>query len=186
MKLRKELFLILILSFPSGLFAAQLPAGDFSLVPQQSNLRYTMVHKFHEFSGVSHEIEGRMVLKATDGDLMIRVPASSFNSGNANRDEHAKEVMEVYKFPYVIFKGKVTPKDEKTAHVAGNLTFHGVEQSLEVDVPYEQSKGVVKGNLRFPVKMTDYKIERPQLLFIKVEDQFWMNGVLEFTHSGHQ
>ncbi len=148
-------------------------------VAPQSALTYHVVHKFHEMTGVSHQIQGRARL-LTDGTLqaMVRVPVSSFDSGNGNRDEHMMETVEANKYPLVEFKGTangVAMAGPFPAHrevkLNGELTFHGVKRPVEVPlmVTFADAKhAAAKG--KFALSLTAFNVDRPSLLFVPIDD----------------
>ena len=163
------------------LFSA-LPVGDLNLVPAESNLSYKVIHKFHEVNGKTSSLEGRALIeKESEGRVMVRAQVSSFDSGNANRDAHMKEVVEAHKFSHVVVKGMITPVEDKTVHISGTLDFHGVTQPIEMNLPLEKIGEKWKLHLSFPVSLTQFKIERPSLLFVKVNDQIQIEGDLVFS-----
>ncbi len=161
--------------------------GDFTVCSNQSKLSYKVVHKFHEVKGVTQEMEGRAVLKGDQGEVMIRVPVTSFDSGNANRDAHMKEVIGAHRFPYVVFKGKLKKKNEPNRFTAnGSLEFHGIENSLETEVSANDEGNQVRVTLSFLISLEKYKVERPSLLFVKVDDAVTLEGNLIFVSSSNK
>jgi len=157
--------------------------GDFVIEPDMSKVSYKLIHKFHEVVGVSRAIEGRAVLTKGEGRVMVRIPVGTFDSGNKNRDAHAKEVLEAHKHPYVVFKGAISPDSAQTdlLHIKGTLLFHGVEKPIELDVALVQKEPHVALRLSFPVSLDEHSVERPSLLFVKVDDRIMIEGELAFT-----
>lgn len=162
---------------PAGSFAAGTPR-QFSVVADKSTLKYNVVHKLHEVSAESRAVEGKAAVLA-DGrvQLMLRAPIASFKSGDGNRDEHMQETMQALAFPSVTFKG-VTTLAAPAAYPAkvqltidGELDFHGEKAREQVPVTVEFTSATsahVTGGMS--VSLDKYKIERPSLLFVKLED----------------
>lgn len=167
--------LVLLAALASGDAPAQrLLAID----PAHSTLSYGVVHKLHKVRGESRSMEGKVAL-LPDGrvQLMVRAPVASFKSGDANRDEHMQEVLEVGKYAYVVFKAalKLTPPPSFPATqevtVPGELEFHGRKkaESIPLRLDWASEREVrVKGS--FDVSLDAYQVERPSLLFVKIED----------------
>ncbi|BDG10003.1 YceI family protein [Anaeromyxobacter paludicola] len=161
----------------SLLLAAALPAGSFSVDAPASEVRYTIVHKLHQVHGVSREAEARAVVKE-DGTVqaMARVPVVSFRSGDGNRDEHMLEAMEAGKFPFVVFKGiaHLGPSRELPAGPVpfeGEVELHGVTTPLQVPLTLApQPDGSVRATGAFEVSLDAHHVQRPSLLFVKIED----------------
>jgi hypothetical protein len=155
------------------------PAGTlYAIDPGASRLTYRVVHKLHEVEGSSRSIEAR-ALHASDGALqvMARAPVTSFVSGDGNRDEHMLEVIEAGRFPWVVLKaaGRVLPPATLPAQVEtvleGELDFHGVKLPEKIPVILVfAADGSVHVSAHFDVSLERYRVERPSLLFVKVDD----------------
>jgi polyisoprenoid-binding protein YceI len=155
----------------------------------QSTLSYTIVHKLHKVTGVSKKVTGKAVL-APDGkaQVVVTVPSDSFDSENVNRDAHMKEAVEAQKYPTVELRaladGLQPPASfpstvKKTFKV--QLTFHGQKALFEVpvDVTWEAADRV-KAASEFKISLDGYKVERPALLFVKVDDDLVINAQVVF------
>jgi polyisoprenoid-binding protein YceI len=156
-------------------------AGQRVLVvdPATSVVRFHLDHKLHETDGRSAAIEGKAVV-GEDGKVlaMIRIPIASFETGDGNRDSHMRQALEASRFPHVVFKA-VTSLTVPVGHgkaldakLRGELELHGVKRTMEIpaQVSFDREGGaVVKAS--FPVSLEAHGIERPSLLFVKVDDQ---------------
>jgi polyisoprenoid-binding protein YceI len=160
------------------LVAAALPSnGAFSVDATASTIRYTVVHKLHRVEGVSHDMEAKAVVKE-DGSVlaMVRVPVASFRSGDGNRDEHMLEALDAGKFPFVVLKGTIRlgPAREVPSTpvpMSGELELHGVKTQATVPVSFAlQRDGSVRARGSFDVSLDAHRVERPSLLFVKIED----------------
>jgi polyisoprenoid-binding protein YceI len=160
------------------LVAATLPSqGAFSVDPAASTIQYTIVHKLHRVEGTSHDIEAKAVLK-DDGSIltMVRVSVASFRSGDGNRDEHMLEAMDAGKFPYVVFKGVArlgATRELPTAPLpmVGEIDFHGVTTPITVPVALQvHPDGSVQARGSFGVSLDAHHVQRPSLLFVKIDD----------------
>jgi hypothetical protein len=148
----------------------------FTVVPG-STLSYHLVHKFHAVTGVSRSIEGKARVLA-DGtvQVMVRAPLRSFDSGDSNRDGHMLEVTDAARNPYVIFKGVGTlasptiyPAQVKVK-LTGELTLK-TPRPVDVPVTVEfQTPERATLDCAFPVSLEEHQVERPSLMFVKVDD----------------
>jgi hypothetical protein len=161
------------------------PAGQlFDL--REGTLTYTVVHKLHEVRGTTRQVEGR-ALAQPDGNIRVQVRAkvASFDSGNSNRDEHMREVTHEHLHPYAEVKGTISgvtlplsaPR-EATLHATVEL--NGEKQVQDVPVKLEPTAGGVRAIFSFPVSLDAFKVERPELLLIKVDDRATISGDLRF------
>ncbi len=110
-------------------------------------------------------------------DVVFSIPITEFQFAKSLMQEHFNEkYMESDKYPKSTFQGKVTGFDAKSTaeqqvHAVGKLSIHGV--SKEVDIP-----GTIARNgdhwivhAKFPVKLADYNIAIPQLLWQNIAEQ---------------
>jgi polyisoprenoid-binding protein YceI len=145
----------------------------------QSPVTFHMVHKLHRFDAVSKKVEGKVrILPTGVAQVMVRVPVESFDSANSNRDAHMKEVTEAARYPLVELKGLcdacATPASFPTTvdrTIKGELSFHGVKKSVEVPVKLTyESPSAVRAAANLTLSLDEFKIERPSLMFVKVDD----------------
>jgi polyisoprenoid-binding protein YceI len=163
------------------------------LDPQATQtITFGVVHKLHHIQGVSHQIAGK-ALELPDGTVQVGVKAdvASFDSGNGNRDAHIKEVVEVVRFPDVSVKALVAHAVPQTlpAKVAGQaqveVTLHGVAQKVTAPVEMNFADAThVRVTGHFEVSWDAFKIERPSLLFVPIDDQGEVKFDLSWTLGG--
>jgi polyisoprenoid-binding protein YceI len=154
-----------------------------------STVTYTLVHKLHKVNGVSKKAEGKANL-APDGkaQVVVRVPVDSFDSENVNRDSHMKEAVEAAKFPNVELKALgdgLTPPANFPATAKKmfkvQLLFHGIKQQFEVPVDLTwEAANRVRASANFKISLDGYKVERPSLMFVKVDDDLVIDAKLLF------
>jgi polyisoprenoid-binding protein YceI len=177
---------VFVLSFAVD---AQGDSADFAVDTAHSQAAYHLVHKMHEVTGVSKQCQGRARLADGKAQVMVRIPAQSFDSGNVNRDEHMKETVEAARFPNVELKALgegITPPasfpSTTQAKLKGQLTFHGVPQLLELPVTLVwESPTRVRAQTKFNISLDAFKVERPSLMFIKVDDALELTADLLLT-----
>lgn len=117
------------------------------------------------------------IFNSATGDLVFSVPIKDFRFAKSLMQEHFNEkYMESEKYPKSTFQGKLVGYDMKKGgpqdvRAQGKLTIHGVTK--EIDVPgtfaVEGKKLTMKS--KFMVKVADYEITIPQLLFQNIAEQ---------------
>ena len=161
----------------AAVLATSLPAGSvLSVDPGASLLRYHITHKLHRVHGESMTIEGKAVVRDTQVVSMVRVPVASFRSGDGNRDAHMQETLEVNKYPFIVWRGVVQlaagnslPAGPMT--MEGQLEFHGVARPVSVPLTVEPgADGTVRVRGSLAVDLDAHHIDRPSLLFVKIDD----------------
>lgn len=179
------------LALAAALVLAQAPpqapaAGADLAVQPGSRLTYRLVHKFHEVEGVSREVEGRVRIGAGGAvQLMVRARVASFDSGNGNRDAHMQEATEAARFPLVTLKavGTVVLPGGYPATVEvpleGQLDFHGQVRPVtaRATVTFE-GPGRATATARLTISLDAFEVERPSLLFVKVDDALVVDAAL--------
>jgi hypothetical protein len=152
-----------------------------------SSVTYHVVHKFHKVDGVSKSVEGRARIQPGGvAQVMVRVAIQSFDSGNVNRDAHMKEVTEAEKYPAVEVKavgdGVVIPTTfpstvDKT--MKAQVNFHGITQTFDIPVHIVfTSATAATATTSFMLSLDAYKVERPSLAFIKIDDALKIDATL--------
>lgn len=106
----------------------------------------------------------------------IEVSIADFISDNAKRDSNMRESMESDKFPKASFEVKeVISKGGENVVLKGVMSIHGVSKpfSFEGSVSEEGSKVRIKA--KSSMKMSDYGITPPKMVFLTVRDQVDLN-----------
>ena len=163
------MLLHILFSFLTTLFF-QSPTYDASV----SSVTYSMVHKLHSWEGVSKDL--KVATKWNDQkneieQISIVVNVSTFNSGLSSRDSHMMEVLDGLTYPRILFSSSSVQYTPEGILVKGKLQFHGVERMIETKVKLEKVNRKLLFSGTLPVLLEDYKVERPSLLFVKVDNK---------------
>ena len=174
-----------------SLFCAALLAASAGN-PQNFDLRegtltYTVIHKLHEVKATTHTLEGRALVQP--GGLLrvqVRAKIASFDSGNSNRDEHVREVTHEPAHPYVQLKGTALGVQLPISAPAevmldGTVELNGVQKPQQVVVHLTPQEGGVRARFSFSISLDAFTVERPELLFFKVDDRAQIDGDLIFA-----
>lgn len=129
----------------------------------------------HSYKGKSNELEGKINLEQSTVSFRLRV--ESIKTGNKMRDRDMYELLQVDQYPFVKFEGKL-PSDfnedsnaKQKVTVSGDFTLHGVTKRLDIEGTLQKTNGGIKVEATWPIMITDYNIERPNILFYKVKDK---------------
>jgi polyisoprenoid-binding protein YceI len=142
-------------------------------IKDESTITYQINHTLHHIEATSKDGWFRVELDPAKKEIKsvtAQVDVMTFDSGNSNRDSHAMEVVESMKYPDVTFASSSVTQNGDSLSVAGKLTFHGVTKDILMTgvAKWSQNKLDVQGG--FVVSITAFKIERPALLMIPVDD----------------
>lgn len=175
-----------------ALLVATATRETYTVDAAESVVRYHVVHKLHKVDGKTSKVEGKAVLDP-DGKVlaMVRIPVATFDSGDANRDAHMRETLDAGKHPFVVFKG-LTSLVVPAAHgkripmrLKGELDFHGVVRPIDVPVTVDfaaDGSATVRGKLT--VSLDAHRVERPSLLFVKIDDACTIEFDLKLRRAG--
>ncbi len=138
-----------------------------------SSVTYSMVHKLHSWQGVSKDLKVATKWNEQKNEIeqiSIVVNVATFNSGLSSRDSHMMEVLDGLTYPRIIFSSSNVQYTPDGILVKGKLQFHGVERMIETKVKLEKVNRKMMFTGSLPVLLEDYKVERPGLLFVKVDN----------------
>jgi polyisoprenoid-binding protein YceI len=174
------MLLHVILSFIVSIFF-QSPTYETSA----SSVTYSMVHKLHSWQGVSKDLKVATKWNEQKNEIeqiSIVVNVATFNSGLSSRDSHMMEVLDGLTYPRIIFSSSSVQYTPDGILVKGKLQFHGVERMIETKVKLEKvnRRWLFTGSL--PVLLEDYKVERPGLLFVKVDNLVKINFQVAYNN----
>ena len=148
----------------------------------ESVIDYTGTAPLHSWTGTSRSVQGQFVLDPDAPDssrAVVRVPVSSFDSGNDRRDRGMREVTEAEEYPFVTFRGtdfspvlwgRGAEGYRGRWTVAGELTFHGRTHPLADTVSVRVSGDTVRARAQFKVSLTQFDVERPGFMGFTVGD----------------
>jgi hypothetical protein len=157
---------------------------------KDGKLTYRLVHKLHEVNGVSQALEGKAKL-AADGTAQVQVRAkvASFDSGNSNRDVHMRGVTHEAQHPYVSVRGTLAGLSlplagPATVTLHATIEMNGEKQQAEIPITLDSANGGLHAKFTFPISLDALKVDRPELLFVKVDDAVNIDGDLTFAAAG--
>lgn len=102
----------------------------------------------------------------------IEVSIADFISDNAKRDEHMNEAMESSKFPKASFEIKETiPKGGDTVLMKGMMSIHGISKPMNFEGSIGSEGNKVHIKAKSTMKMSEFGITPPKMLFVTVRDQ---------------
>ena len=132
-------------------------------------------------SALLEDIEARnekakSVFNADNGDIVFSIPVNQFQFAKSLMQEHFNEkYMESDKYPTTIFKGKVLDfekgSENNNVWTEGELEIHGVKRNVKIqgNLIFKGERVIIES--KFIVKLEDYEIEIPKLLFQKIAEE---------------
>jgi hypothetical protein len=117
------------------------------------------------------------IFNSTTTDIVFSVPITEFQFEKSLMQEHFNEkYMESDKFPKAVFQGKIVGFDpaastKQDVKALGKMTIHGVTKDIEIPGIAEKNGDRIVLKSKFIVKLEDYKITIPQLLWQNIAEQ---------------
>lgn len=186
----------LFLSTVSAVSAASSPMSFHFEDPEGRNLvQFRSKAPLETVVGTTSAIRGEISVDSQDVSQIsgrLVVDLASFDTGIGLRNDHMREqFLHTDEYPEAVLvllaarpKNGKSLQDGKTLEleVDGDLTLHGVTRpvTVEAEVTYhqesEQTRARAAGDLinvdaQFEIKLTDFDIERPKMLILKVADE---------------
>jgi len=128
----------------------------------------------------------KSIFDSKTGEIVFSVPIDAFIFDKPLMREHFNEkYLESEKYPKSTFKGKITSYkiDEKNPKVwaEGELAIHGVKQQIKIagSLDYIDNKVIIHSI--FFVKLVDYNITVPQLMFQKIAEEIEVTINIEYN-----
>ena len=127
------------------------------------------------------------IFNVTTGEIVYAIPMKDFEFEKSLMKDHFNEkYIESEKFPKATFQGKITGykegiKGEQVANAKGKLTIHGVTNEIDTVGMVNISDGKIFMKSTFIVKLKDYNIKIPQLLWKNIAEHVEVK--IEFTYK---
>jgi len=104
------------------------------------------------------------------------VSIADFMSDNSKRDANMHETMESDKFPKASYEIKeVIAKGGDNVTLKGTLSIHGVTKPLSFEGSVSEEGSKVRIKAKSSMKMSDFGITPPKMVFLTVRDQVDLN-----------
>ena len=113
---------------------------------------------------------------ADKAEIAFSVPISEFQFEKSLMQEHFNEkYMESDKYPRAFFQSKISEftkeLPEQNVVAKGKLTIHGVTKEVEIPGVIKYSENKVEMFAKFMVRLEDYKIKIPTLLWRNIAEE---------------
>ena len=137
----------------------------------------------------STNIKSQSMLDISNQNIVFSIPIDGFELEKALMQEHFNEkYMETEKFPKSTFSGKfdgfdINKEGNQEVKAKGKLTIHGVTKTIKVsgNMKFEENRIVL--TCTFKVKLDDYEIARPQVLWQNIAEVVDVKLLFEYAKT---
>ncbi|HKI44220.1 MAG TPA: YceI family protein [Balneolales bacterium] len=172
------------INYPGGIFAvvALVFSSLFTLagaahaqvyMTKHGHVQFVSHSTLEDFTGKSDYLVGRINL--ADSTVQFYIDLTTVSTGVRLRDEHMQEeYLQTDKYPFAQFSGKIVSSfnpasaDTQQVTVKGTFKVHNVSHVITVSGKVKISPQKLYVYAAWPVKLGDYNIRIPQVLFMKV------------------
>lgn len=158
-------------------------AKQYGFAPD-SQVSFTVRHPMHQAAGKTSDVRGILKVPSLEhpqqAEIQVAIPILSFDTHNANRDQHMFEVLHASRYPGVIFKSRSVTvekvvKTEKgrvlSGEIAGDLLFHGKTRAIQAPITLVLEREPVSAETAFKFRLTDFDVARPSFMMVPMEDE---------------
>lgn len=117
------------------------------------------------------------LFNSSTGAIAFSVPIVEFQFEKSLMQEHFNEkYLESEKYPKASFQGTITgfkmdAAGEQKVQATGKLTIHGVTKEISVPGTFQSKDGKVLMAAKFIVRLEDYNVEIPQLMWQNIAEE---------------
>tara|TARA_Y100001936_G_scaffold187878_1_gene185957 strand:+ start:1116 stop:1640 length:525 start_codon:yes stop_codon:yes gene_type:complete len=173
----RTIYLLLVL-ITFNLSAQEIKRVD----SDKSIINYTGKHFLHKWSAENKNISGLIQIEnEAISNIGVVAKVSDFRSGNSNLDSNSLRVLDALQFPNVIFKSTSINQENGQIKIDGIMNFHGIEKDISISAKLVQLEESIQLSGKFSVYLTEFLIDRPSLLTMKVDDEINLEFELYFN-----
>ncbi len=140
---------------------------------------------FEDFEGITERIDGYVFwpgetlsdeIDPAGSDIYFEIELASLKTGIGLRDKDMREdYLETDKYPYASYSAKISNierlgENRFRIYSDGEFTVHGMSRPVSISATAIIDKATIKVNSEFEVRLTDYDIEIPKLLFLRINE----------------
>jgi polyisoprenoid-binding protein YceI len=128
------------------------------------------------------------IINTATNEVAVQMRITNFVFPNKLMQEHFNEnYLESEKFPSATFKGKIKESVDLTVpgtypiSASGSATIHGVTRPIELKGNIVSSGTSLTLTCQFDVKLVDYKVDIPKIVFAKIAEVIKVSAKMNYT-----
>jgi polyisoprenoid-binding protein YceI len=175
----KTILILLVILF---ILFNRLNSAEYHVDKKEKNLvKFVSETPVEDFDGKTNKIDGYLISdgieKMQGAELYFEVDLNSVDTGIGLRNRHMREdYLHTDKYPLTHFKGNVIESEkisdsEYNLKVSGKMFIHGVTRDITVSGKLYKLSNGFKLKSDFKIKLTDYKIEVPKFMFVRISEE---------------
>ena len=153
---------------------------------KKSDVTYHIKYLVKKFDGSSKVGKGLGKCEKENCEFLVAIRIDSFSSDNSNRDLHFLETMKAATYPMIVGRLNIAAGDVKKGSFPAVIEYEmsGVKNKVKIDkVNATQNAANLVVSFDQIIKLSDFKIEKPSLLGVAIDDEVPVKTVLEFVQK---
>ncbi|RPI03076.1 MAG: YceI family protein [Calditrichaeota bacterium] len=145
---------------------------------QKNQVTFTSDAPVEKIIGHTTEIDGYAAIDEKDltqnSSFYFEVDLATLDTGIGLRNRHMREnYLQTGKYPFASYKGEIKEavlleNGGYQVKARGSFDLHGVQKEMEISATVEKLENGYKASSSFEIALADFKIERPQLMLLKI------------------
>ena len=170
----KKILMVAILLLIVGAAVAQP-----MYVARNGNIQFFSTTPIEDIKAINKKVYSS--LNTRDGVIQFLVIINQFQFKRSAMQDHFndEDYMDSEKYPRSEFKGNITNLSEidfskngtYVANIEGQLSMHGVTRTIKMNGNFTVNNGKFTGTSKFPVRLEDYNIKVPKIVFKKIAEE---------------
>jgi polyisoprenoid-binding protein YceI len=155
------------------------------LVSEQGTVSFFSHATLEDIAAVNEK--ALSIFNTFTGEIVFSIPIAEFRFDRSLMEEHFNEkYMHTDKYPKSTFQGKIQnfkaeATDAQLVNAIGKLSMHGVTKDVTIAGTAQKVNNKWQLKSKFPLKLEDYNVEIPQLLWEKIAET--VEVTVEFTYK---
>lgn len=171
--MRKLIFLAILAIFSFG---------DNLVLQDGEIMAHTEIFGDSQINPKTKEIDSKLTInqniESIKGDITIK--SLSLKSDNSDRDKHMYEVLNIEINPTINFEIKTVKKSGTAYEINGLLTLNAVKKEISSFATITEESNLINLIGDFSIKLSEFNMEPPSLLFLTVRNQIDINYNLSY------
>jgi polyisoprenoid-binding protein YceI len=159
------------------LFHSMVYAQSF-FITRNGTIQFFSKTPLEDIKAVNKNVYSSLNTATGSLQFLVQIPKFEFRYSAMRNHFNDEDYMDSPKYPTADFKGKITDlsaidftKDGSyNVNIEGSLTIHGVTKTINTPASITVNKGQITGATTFSVKIEDYNIVPPKIVFKKIAE----------------
>ena len=169
-----------------GLFILGFQANGQLYMAQNGEVSFFSKTPLEDIDALNKQVGS--IINADNNEVAVQMRVSSFVFPNKLMQEHFNEnYLESDKFPSATFKGKIREVVDLrvpgtyVVTAVGTATIHGITNPIEIKGNIVSKGEQVSLTCQFDIKLVDYKIAIPRIVFAKIAEVIRVNSKINYV-----